>query len=123
MTLCASNRRIHSHHGTPGEHENSRREQAWLRAEKENQERILQETRIGTLQETEESKKICGTGAERTQRLRMDELSQDSQSTVNQLTVQIQELQDKVNSLNDSSDFHDLETANTSGFSHIPSRP
>ena len=39
--------------------------------------------------------------------------------TVNQFTVQIQELQDKVNSLNDSMDFHDLETASSSELSHV----
>ena len=42
--------------------------------------------------------------------------------TVNQLTVQIQELQDEVNSLNDSRHFHD-PTASSSGFSHVPSHP
>ena len=51
----------------------------------------------------EELKKICCTEAERTQPLRVDDLSQqdlkESQSTVNQLRVQIQELQSKVNSV------------------------
>ena len=65
----------------------------------------------------EELKKICCTEAERTQRLRMDELSrqalQESKSTVDQFTVQIQDVQDKVNSLNDSRDFHDSETASS----------
>ena len=42
---------------------------------------------------------------------------------VNQLTVQIQDLQEKVNSLNGSRDFHDLETASSSGLSHVPSHP
>ena len=48
----------------------------------------------------------------------MDELSRQdkgSQSTVNQLTV------DRVNSLSDSKDFFGLETASTSGLSHVPS--
>ena len=53
----------------------------------------------------------------------MDDLSRqephESQSTVNQFTVQMQELQVKVNSLNDSSDFHDLETASSSESSHV----
>ena len=42
-----------------------------------------------------------------------------SQSTVNHFTVQIHELQDKVNSLNDSTKFFDLETASSSGLSHV----
>ena len=45
---------------------------------------------------------------------------EESKSTVNQLMVQIQELQDKVNSPNDAKEFHDLETANS--FIHVPSQ-
>ena len=63
----------------------------------------------------------------RTRQLRADDLSrqepQESQSTVNQLTVPIQELQDGVNSLNDSRDFHDPEKASSSGPNHVPSHP
>ena len=81
-------------------------------AELEYGEAALQETRIETFQEMEELKKICCTEAERTQQL---------QSAVNQFTLQIQALQDKVNSLNDSSDFYDPETASSSGLSHVPS--
>ena len=70
-----------------------------LRAEVENRERVFQETRVRTLQEMEELKKICSTEAERTQQLRVDNLSrqelQESQSTVNLLAVPFQELQDK----------------------------
>ena len=44
-----------------------------------------------------------------------------SQSAVNHCTVQIQEFQDKVNSLNDSREFFDPETASSSGFSHVAS--
>ena len=72
-------------------------------------------------------KQFCSTEAERTQQLRADELSRHelrkSQSTVRHFTVQIQDLQDKVNSVNDSSDFHDRETASSSGSSHVPSHP
>ena len=79
-------------------------EQILLQAELENQERAFQEARIGTLQELEELKMICYTEVERTQRLRVDEPDKNSKK-VNQFTVQIQEPQDKVNSLNDSRDF------------------
>ena len=44
----------------------------------------------------------------------MNELSaqeKESKSTVNRLMVQIQELQDKVNSLNDTRELYDPETA------------
>ena len=44
-----------------------------------------------------------------------------SLSTVNQLTVQIQERQDRVNALSDSRKFYDPETASSSGLAHVPS--
>ena len=46
-----------------------------------------------------------------------------SQSTVNHFTVQIHELQDKVNFLNDSTEFFDLETASSSRLSHVAGQP
>ena len=42
------------------------------------------------------------------------------QSIVNQLSVQIQEIQDRASSLNDSRDFHDTETASSSGVLTFP---
>ena len=48
----------------------------------------------------------------------MDELSiqeNESQSTVNQLTAQIQELHDKMNSLSDSGEFYDPDSTSSSG--------
>ena len=50
--------------------------------------------------------------------MRIDELSvqkEASKCAVNQLMVQIQELQDKVNPLNDAKEFYDPETAGNSG--------
>ena len=44
-------------------------------------------------------------------------------SIMNQLSVQIQELQDKKNSGNDFGDFDDPETARSSGLCHFPSHP
>ena len=65
--------------------------------------------------------------AESTLESRSDDLSrqdlQESQSTVNQFTVQIQELQNKVGSLNDPRDFRDLETASSSGLSDVHHHP
>ena len=68
---------------------------------------------------------MCWTEAEKSKQLRIDELSnqeKESKSTVNQFMVQSQELQDNANSLNDSSDFSDLERASRSGLSHVPSQ-
>ena len=64
--------------------------------------------------------------AERARQLRCDELSSQKEehiSAVNQPKVQIQELQDKVNSLNDAKEFCDPEIASSSGLSHVPSQP
>ena len=47
---------------------------------------------------------------------------QESQSTVNQLTHQIKELEEVVNSLMESQDLTDLETARSSGSIHAPSK-
>ena len=72
-------------------------------------ERFLQEDTLKSLQEIEEQMSFL--------------FKRESQSTVNQLMVQIQELQDKVNSLNDSRDFFDLQTASSSGLSRVPGQP
>ena len=44
-------------------------------------------------------------------------------TTVSQLLTQIQDLQKKVHSLSDAREFHDPETANTSGATHVPIQP
>ena len=80
-----------------------------------------------TFQKWKNCKNTCCTASGRTQQLRVDDLSRhelrESQFTVNQFAVQIQESQDKVDSLNDARDFHDLETASSFGLSHVPIHP
>ena len=102
MAFRESNRQIHSCrtellYQANQLKENSSRRRVWLHADLEIRERALQGTRIRTLQEMEELQNICSTEGERTQRLKMDKLFrqelQESQSSVNQRTVQIQELQ------------------------------
>ena len=44
-------------------------------------------------------------------------------STVSQLLTLIQVLQNKVNSLTNERELHDLDTASSSGASHVPSQP
>ena len=56
----------------------------------------------------------------------MDKLSKQQErgpNTVGQLLTLIKELQDKVNSLSDARDFHDPDTASSSGASHVPNKP
>ena len=117
----------------------------WRSARRIRKMRILGESKSGPTQNWGiENKffkklvlKVCGKckNCQRFALLKLRELSgrrwmnfhlqefQESQSTANQLTVQNQELQDKVNSLNDSKDFHDLETASSSGLSRVPCHP
>ena len=61
------------------------------------------------IHEIYELKVICCSKTERTQGLRTGGFSRDelrkSQSTANQVTVQIQELQDRINCLSASRDF------------------
>ena len=81
--------------------EQSRRDQLLLQEELSEQNRDLRETRIKSLHEIEEWKRV--------QELRVDEFSRrrliENQDTVIELTARIQELQNEVNCLNDSGDF------------------
>ena len=97
--------------------EQSRRDQLLLQEELSQQNRDLGETRIKSLHEMEELKRV--------QELRIDKFSRgrliENQDTVNELTARIQELQNEVNCMNDSRDFKDAESVR-SGLSHVPSQ-
>ena len=85
--------------------------------------RIFQEDHAKDCQEIEELRRICCEEAEQARQIRIDELSLQQErnpSNVSQLLTQIQDLQEKVNSLADAKDFYDPETASSSGVS-IPS--
>ena len=63
---------------------------------------------------------------DRARQLRIDILSMQQErnpTAVSQLVTQIQDLQNKVNSLTDARDFHDPETAGSSRAFHVPSQP
>ena len=47
----------------------------------------------------------------------------EGQSTVNQFTHQMMELQEVINSFSESQDFKDLETASSSGSADAPAKP
>ena len=97
--------------------EQSRRDQKLLQEELSEQNRDLRETRIKSLHEMEELKRV--------QELRVDEFSRrrliENQDTMNELTARIQELQNEVTCMNDSRDFKDAESVR-SGPSHVPSQ-
>ena len=98
--------------------ERSRRDQLLLQEELSEQNQDLRETRIRSLHEMEELKRV--------QELRIDEFSKrrliENQDTINELTARIQELQNEVKCMNDSRDFKDAESVRC-GSSHVPSQP
>ena len=98
--------------------ERLRRDQLLLQEELSEQNRDLRETRIKSLHEMEELRRV--------QELRIDEFSRrrliENQDTINEVTARIQELQNEVNCMNDSRDFKDAESVR-SGLSHVPSQP
>ena len=93
-------------------YEESRREQATLHDELAQRERVLRDTRIRNIHEMEELK--------RAQEMRVDDFSRqelvESQDAMHELTSQIQELQERVNYVNDSREFQDVELALASSF-------
>ena len=69
---------------------------------------------------------FCCEETVRARQARIDELSMHQKrnpTTVSRLLTQIQDLQNKVNSLSDAREFHDHETASSSGATHVPRRP
>ena len=82
-------------------------------------ERVYQEARNRYAQEVEELK--------RAQDWRTDEFSRpdlrESQFTVDEFTAQIQELQNKMNSTNNSRELRDVESACSWRLSHVPNQP
>ena len=99
-------------------YETSRREQARLHEELAQREKVLREARIRYIHEVEE--------LQRAQEMRIDEFSRNelrgSNATIQELTSQVQELQERRNSLNDSGEFHDVESICSGKFSHVPSQ-
>ena len=86
--------------------------------------RIFQEHRARNCQDIQELRRICCEETNRARQLRLDELSVQQErnpSTVSQLLTQIQDLQNKVDSLTDAREFYDPQPASKSGASHVPS--
>ena len=96
--------------------EESRKEQPRLHEELAQQERVLRETQIRSIHEVGELK--------RAQEMRIDEFSRnelrESHATIQELTSQIQELQERMNYMNDSGEFQDVESICSGKLSHVP---
>ena len=81
-------------------------------------EKALRDTQIRSIHEMEELK--------RDQKLRVDEFSvqklRESHDTIQKLTSQIQELQERVNCMNDSGEFQDIDSNYSGTCSRVPSQ-
>ena len=94
--------------------------------ELEIRDRLRHESQARTSQEIEELRRICHEETNRVRNLKIEELSPRQErdpATVSQLLAQILDFQNQANSLADAREFHDLDTASSSGASHVPSQP
>ena len=85
--------------------------------------RLFQENHAWDCQEIEEFRRICGEETEQARQARGQELSlkqRRNPATVSQTIAQIQDSQNKVNSLSDAREFYDPESGSSSGATHIP---
>ena len=84
-----------------------------------NEKKALRDTRIRNVHELEELK--------RAQELRIDELCRhelrESHATIQELTSQLQELQERMKCMNDSREFQDVDSICSGKLSHFPSQP
>ena len=86
----------------------------------------LSRNRAKDCQAIEELRRICCDETDSARQLKIVALSVQQKGnpcTVSQLLTQIQDLQNKVNYLNDAREFYDAETTSSSGASLVPSQP
>ena len=102
----------------PQAEELHRRDQQLLQGQLLQQNLELREAHQRSLTEMEELKKFQSSTFDTIARRRLIE----DQDTVLELTGKIQELQNEINCMNDSRDFHDAESVR-SGQSHVTSQP
>ena len=82
-------------------------------------EKVLQDTQIRSMYEMGEMK--------RAQELRVDEVSvqkiRENHESIQKLTSQLQEIQEQMNSMNDSSEFQEVEFNYSGRMSYVSSQP
>ena len=97
----------------------SRREQIRLQEELSMKEKVLRDTQIRHMHEMGEMK--------RAQELRVDEVSVqrlgENHETIQKLTSQLQEVQEQMNSMNDSGEFQEVESNYSVRLSYVSSQP
>ena len=88
--------------------------------------KLFQESRTNDCHRIEELRRRCYEESDRARKAKLYELSMKQQTdpqTVSQLLAQKRVLQEKAKSLSDAKEFHDPETARSSGASHVTSPP
>ena len=88
--------------------------------------RLHHECQVRTSQETEELRRICDEEANQVRKLKIEELSlrkERDPNTMDRLLEQAQDIQNQANSMAEAKEFHDPDTASSSGASHVPSQP
>ena len=106
--------------------DNAQSERVSLCGELGMRNKLFQESHTKDCQEIEELRRRCCEESDRARQAKLDELSMMQQrdpQTVSQLLAQTRESQDEANSLSDAREFHDPETAGSSGASHVSSPP
>ena len=101
----------------------AQRDKICLYGELDLKNRLFQENRARDCQEIEELRKICCEETHQARQARSEGLSlqqQKNPATVNQMMAQIQDLQNKANSLSDAREFYDSESKSSSGATHVP---
>ena len=95
------------------------RDEVRLQEEFSLKEKVLRNTQIRNMHEMGESK--------RAQEQRIDEVSvrklRENHETIQQLTSQLQQMQEQLNPMNDSGDFQDVESNFCGRLSHVSSQP
>ena len=102
----------------------AQRDKISLCGEMEMRNGLFRENQRKACQEIEELRRLCCEETDLARQAGIDELSMHQKknpTTVTQLLTQIQDLQNKVNSLSDAREPDDLATASSSGASHVPS--
>ena len=125
--LYETNRELESQRLDQANHwvDQAQREKIIFCGELEMENKLFRENCARDCQEIEELRKICCEDTDRARQLRIDELSMHQErnpTTVSQFLTQIQDSQNKVNSLSDAREFYDAETASSSGATHVPSQ-
>ena len=97
----------------------SRREQVRLQEELSMKEKVLRDTQIRSMHDMEKMKKSSRTTG---RRCLSAKIRRKSYETIQRLTSQLQEMQEQMNSMNDSGEFQEVESNHSGRLSYVSSQ-